>query len=80
VRERRERFIQELLTDVQVVAYTKDTAMLAGRLDGQQRSQGVTIPFVDLLIGAAALEHGYSVATVNVRHLQLIPGLNILQF
>ena len=53
--------------------------MLAGRLDGEQRSRGVTIPSVDLLIGATALEHGYSVATVNVRHLQLIPGLEILQ-
>lgn len=77
--ERRERFIQDLLSHVEVVSYTRNTAMLAGRLDGEQRSRGVTIPSVDLLIGATALEHGYSVATVNVRHLQLIPGLEILQ-
>lgn len=79
VRARRERFIQDLLSHVEVVSYTRDTAMLAGRLDGEQRSRGVTIPSVDLLIGATALEHGYSVATVNVRHLELIPGLEILQ-
>jgi predicted nucleic acid-binding protein len=78
VRARRERFIEELLSAVEVVSYTKDTAMLAGRLNGEQRSLGVTIPSVDLLIGATALEHGYSVATINVRHLQLIPGLEIL--
>ena len=77
--ERRERFIQDLLSHVEVVSYTRNTAMLAGRLDGEQRSRGVTIPSVDLLIGATALEHGYSVATVNVRHLQLIPGLEILR-
>ena len=80
VRARRESVIQDLLTDVEVVSYTKETAMLAGRLDGEQRSQGVTIPSMDLLIGATALEHDYSVITVNVRHFQLIPGLKLLQF
>jgi tRNA(fMet)-specific endonuclease VapC len=79
VRARRESFIQDLLADVEVVPYTKETALLAGKLDGEQRSQGVTIPSVDLLIGATALEHGYSLITVNVRHFQLIPGLNVLQ-
>lgn len=78
VRQRRELFINDLLADVEVVPYTKATAMLAGRIDGEQRSQGVSIPFDDLLIGATALEHGYSVATVNVRHFRLIPGLIVV--
>jgi hypothetical protein len=51
-RNRRDAFIRELLNDVDVCPYTKDTALLAGRLDGEQQSRGVTIPFVDLLIGA----------------------------
>lgn len=67
------------LAEVEVVPYTKHTAMLAGGIDGEQRSQGVTIPFDDLLIGATALEHGYSVATVNIRHFRLIPGLTVIQ-
>ena len=54
--------------------------MLAGKIDGEQRAQGVTIPFADLLIGVTALEHGYSVVTVNVRHFRLIPGLSVVQF
>ena len=33
----------------------------------------------DLLIGASALELGYGVGTSNVRHFQLIPGLNVIQ-
>ena len=78
LRQRRERFIEDLLADMEVVPYTKATAMLAGRINGEQSSQGVIIPFVDLLIGASALEHGYSVATVNLRHFRLIPGLTVV--
>src|SRR5438105_15034835 len=33
----------------------------------------------DLLIGVSALELGYGVGTANVRHFQLIPGLNIIR-
>ena len=78
IRARRETFIQDLLTDLEVVPYIRSTAFLAGKIDGEQRSAGVTIPSMDLLIGATALEIGYSIVTVNVRHFQLIPGLNII--
>jgi predicted nucleic acid-binding protein len=63
---------------VEVVPFAKSTAFLAGRIDGEQRSIGVTIPSLDLLIGATALELGYSVATANLRHFQLIPGLAVI--
>lgn len=57
----------------------KKTAMLAGKIDGEQQAKGVTVPLGDLLIGAAALSLGFSVLTVNLRHFRLIPGLAILQ-
>jgi predicted nucleic acid-binding protein len=78
-RSRRESFIRELLNDVEVYPYTKETALLAGKIDGEQQRQVITIPFGDLLIGATALEVGYSMLTVNVRHFRLIPGLSIMQ-
>jgi len=78
-RSRRDSFIHELLEDTEVYPYTKDTAMLAGKLDGEQRSLGVVIPFSDLLIGATALQVGYSLLTVNARHFRLIPGLKVVQ-
>ncbi len=78
-RSRRDSFIRELLNDVEVYAYTKETALLAGKIDGEQQGQGITIPFGDLLIGATALEVGYSMLTVNVRHFRLIPSLTIVQ-
>ncbi len=77
-RQNHERFIADLLTDMEVVPYARATALLAGRIDGGQRAQGVTITFADLLIGATALEHGYALATVNLRHFQMIPGLQII--
>src|SRR5580700_3150142 len=57
-RSRRESFIRELLNDVEVYSYAKETALLAGKIDGEQQSRGITIPFGDLLIGATALEVG----------------------
>jgi predicted nucleic acid-binding protein len=32
----------------------------------------------DLLIGVTALEAGFGVASANISHFQIIPGLNIV--
>ncbi len=80
LRIRRQSFLDELLNDLTVYPYTKETALLAGKLDGEQQSQGVVIPFADLLIGATALSLGYSVLTANVRHFRQVPGLSVVVF
>jgi len=77
VRLRRESFLNELLADLTVYPFTKETAILAGKIDAEQRGRGVIIPFADLLIGATALVLSYSVLTVNDRHFGRIPGLSI---
>jgi predicted nucleic acid-binding protein len=79
MRLRRRSFIDELLRDLTVYPYTKATALLAGKIDGEQQAQGVTVPFGDLLVGATALELGFPVLTANLRHFRLIPGLKIIQ-
>jgi predicted nucleic acid-binding protein len=78
MRLRRESFLNELLADLTVYPYTKETAMLAGKLDGEQQGRGVVIPFVDLLIGATALSLGYRLLTGNPRDFQRIPGLSVV--
>jgi predicted nucleic acid-binding protein len=78
LRLRRQSFIDELLRVISVYPFTKATALLAGRIDGEQRAQGVTIPFGDLLVGATALSLGFSLLTVNLRHFRLIPGLDVV--
>jgi len=78
-RQRREAFVEELIHSLVVYPITLEVAQLAGRIEGQQASQGISIALPDLLIGATALHLGYSVATLNVRHFQLIPGLPVVQ-
>lgn len=77
IRLRRESFLNELLADLTVFPYTKETALLAGKIDGEQQGRGVVIPFGDLLIGATALSLGYKVLTGNLRDFQRIPGLSV---
>jgi tRNA(fMet)-specific endonuclease VapC len=78
-RERRRVFTHELRQDMAVVPVTAEIAELAGRIEGEQAMQGVSIAFEDLLIGATALHMNYAVVTLNVRHFQLIPGLTVKQ-
>jgi len=80
IRQRREAFLDELLSDLTVYPYTKETALLAGKIDGEQQSRGVVIPFGDLLIGATALSLGYAVLTGNLRDFRRIPNLTVTQF
>lgn len=77
-RERRQRFLDDLLTGVPIQPITVPIALGAGQIDGHSQAKGVRIPLSDLLIGASALELGYGVGTANVRHFQLIPGLNVI--
>jgi predicted nucleic acid-binding protein len=78
-RARREAFVDEPLSTVAIYPLTTDIASLAGRLDAEQQSRGIVVPFADLLIGATALSLGYSVLTVNARHFRRIPGLPVIQ-
>ena len=76
----REQFIQELLIALPVRPITAALALKAGQLDGEKHAQGAKIPLSDLLIGVTALDLDYSVATGNLRHFRMIPGLTVLQF
>lgn len=78
IQSRRRSFVDELRIGLTVYPYTAETAMLAGRIDGEQTAKGVIIPYADLLIGATALSLGFSVLTSNMRHFTLIPGLHVI--
>ena len=73
----RREFIDELMTAVPVHSVTDAVALRAGQIDGQSTAKGVRLALADLLIGVTALDLGYSVATANVRHFNLIPGLGV---
>jgi len=78
-RKMRELFINELISLVGISPYTKEAALIAGKIDGEQQAKGIVIPFTDLLIGATALSLGYSVITINPRDFSRIPGLSVTQ-
>lgn len=77
--DKRRRFLNELMSVVPVHPITVAVALRAGQIDGQTQSKGIRIPLSDLLIGITALELGHRIATHNVRHFKLIPGIDIVQ-
>jgi predicted nucleic acid-binding protein len=75
----REQFIHELLTALPIHPVTVSVALRTGQLDGENQAKGIRLPLSDLLIGVTALELGYSVATGNLRHFQMITGLAVVR-
>ena len=78
IRLRRRGFIDELKKHVPIRPVTDETGELAGTISGLQAQKGINLPMDDLLIGVAALEQGYAVATINIRHLRKIPNLIVI--
>jgi predicted nucleic acid-binding protein len=76
---KRYQFIQELLMALPIHPVTVPIALRVGQIDGENQAKGVRLPLADLLIGVTALDLGYSVATGNLRHFQLVPGLSVTQ-
>jgi predicted nucleic acid-binding protein len=77
-RDKRRRFLDELIAVVPIHPVTVALALRAGQIDGESQAKGIRIPLSDLLIGVTALELGYHIATHNIRHFKLIPGLSVL--
>lgn len=77
--QRRLEFIERLCSDVPVHPVTLEIARVAGRIEGQQGAKGIRLAFEDLLIGATALHLGYTVATLNPRDFERVPGLSVVQ-
>jgi len=76
--DRRRIFAQGAFRGLVVHSVSLEIAQLAGRIEGEQAAKGIAIAFEDLVIGATALHLGYDVATLNVKHFQLIPGLKLV--
>lgn len=79
-RVRRRIFMEGVVRDLIVHPVSLEIAQLAGRIEGEQAAIGNIIAFEDLLIGATALHLGFDVASLNSKHFQRIPGLNVITF
>ncbi len=74
----RRQFLDELKAQVPVHPVTESTAEIIARIGAEQAAKGINLPLGDLIIGACALELGYSIATSNSRDFTRIPGLNVV--
>jgi predicted nucleic acid-binding protein len=81
LRQKRDGFLQELLTAVSIYPITPQIALRAGHINGERQANGVSIPFRDLLIGVTALQLNlnYVVATANVSDFEMIPNLIVVE-
>jgi len=79
IRERRRLFLDELKATVPIYPVTEATAEIVARVGGEQAAKGITVALGDLMIGACALELGYSIGTSNARDFQRISGLSVIQ-
>ncbi len=77
-KQRRLTFIERLCSDVPVHPFTIDHARMVGRIEGEQAAQGFILSFEDLVIGVTALQLGFEVVTLNVKHFERIPGLKLV--
>lgn len=77
-RAKRQGFLDELLSALPIHPVTLAIALKAGQIDGINSTQGLRVALGDLLIGVTALEAGFGVATANVRHFKMIPGLDVV--
>jgi tRNA(fMet)-specific endonuclease VapC len=78
-RSARSNFVSAIRMLVPIYVVDEEIALLAGIIDGELRSRGLTIGLADALIAATALVRGDGVATFNGKHFKLVPGLKVLE-
>lgn len=71
------RIEDEVLSRVQILDLSVQEAILAGDVLAYLYRRGEPIGIEDVLIGAAALAHDFTVVTANLRHFQRIPNLRV---
>ena len=77
-RSRREAFVEQLLSHVDVVAFDVVTARVHARLSAELYRSPVGA--YDLMIGATAIALGYQVVTRDLRSFPKIPGLLVISW
>ena len=77
-RQRREAFVERLLTVLPVFPFDLVTARIHSSLWAGLASKGAAVGSHDLLVGATAIALGYRVATRDRRSFGKIPGLDVV--
>jgi predicted nucleic acid-binding protein len=75
---RRQEFLGDLFQSFPIVPVTREIAYIAGKIHGEQMSDGTSIDLADILIGSTAISLECSLATLNQKHFARIPGLTLV--
>lgn len=79
-RTRAERFVEQVLASVPVVAFDLDIARVHARLDAELSAAGRPVGDADLIIAATAVWLDYRVATRDLRSFPSIKGLVLVRW
>jgi tRNA(fMet)-specific endonuclease VapC len=74
-----ERSISDFLTGVSVLEITNEICKIFGKQRAKLRKEGRLIGDLDLLIASTCFHHGLILITNNIKHFELVEGLNILK-
>lgn len=77
-RARRRAFVEALLDLVPVLPYGLHEARLHTDLWTELERKGTVVGPYDMLIAATALAHGFSLATLNRKEFERVPGLELV--
>lgn len=78
-KRKRVAFVESLFVTFHILEFDLETARVHAELLATL-PRNVTIGAHDLLIGATAMRHGFSVLTTNVGEFSRIPGLKVLKY
>ncbi len=76
---RRQRYLEAVLAPLPILPYTEQTAHEHARVWAELERTGKMIGAYDLIVAATAVEWGSEVATFNVRHFNVVPGLKVIE-
>lgn len=77
-RLKRSAFVEAIINEIPIIDFTPEVARIHAEIYAYLASKGKLIGAHDLIIGATALTHGYSLLTTNEQEFSRIPGLNVL--
>ncbi len=70
--------IEDLRTSFKILLMTEAIARSAARLDANLIRENIQIGIKDTFIAATCLEHGLPLLSMNVRHFDRVPGLQLI--
>jgi len=72
--------VEGFLKDIDELAFTRECAMTAGRLNAELVENGTPVDEIDVMIAATAVVHDKPVLTRNEAHFGAIEGVKVVTY